>query len=237
MDWIVERAIAHRGLHNKGSIPENSISAFAAAIAENCPIELDIQLLADGEVAVFHDKTLDRLTGESGKIADQTLATIHHCKLLGTQQYIPSLRETLKFINGRVPLLIEIKNEGRVGSLERSLLKTLDGYQGEFAVQSFNPYSLAWFKKRAPHIRRGQLASSFKGEAVPWYQRALLGNLIFNGASAPHFIAYDLKGLPNLPTTLARHLFRRPLLTWTVRSEADRQKALQVADNYIFDPF
>ena len=237
MEWIRAQAISHRGLHNGGSIPENSISAFAEAIQKNHPIELDVQLLADGELAVFHDKDLDRMTGEEGKIADQTLHTIHRFKLFGTKQYIPSLAEALKFINGRVPVIIEIKNEGNVGPLEAALLRQVATYKGEFAVQSFNPYSLGWFKNNAPHICRGQLSSNFKGEALTWHTKFLLSNLLLNKVSAPHFIAYDLNALPTMPTTATRRLLGAPLVAWTVRSQSDRQKAVRVADNYIFDPF
>lgn len=237
MSWISERAIAHRGLHNGSSIPENSISAFATAIEQDHPIELDIQLLADGELAVFHDEDLERLTGKVGKIADQTLKTIHHFKLFGTKQYIPALDEALKFIGGRVPVLIEIKNKGEVGPLEQKLLETLAGYSGKFAIQSFNPFSLQYLKKHAPQIIRGQLSSSFEREALPWHQTMLLSNLLMNWASTPHFIAYELGALPTFPTTAQRRLFRVPLVAWTVRNAADREKASRYADNYIFDAF
>lgn len=237
MAWISERAIAHRGLHNGSSIPENSISAFAAAIEQDYPIEIDIQLLADGELAVFHDKTLDRMTGETGKIADQTIKTIHHFKLIGTKQYIPSLDETLKFIGGRVPVLIEIKNEGSVGPLEQTLLEKLANYSGELAIQAFNPLSLKYIKKQAPHILRGQLSGSFKGEQLPWHQKVLLSNLLMNWASAPDFVAYDLQALPSLSTTVVRRLFGIPVIAWTIRSPEDQAKAARYADNYIFDAF
>ncbi len=219
------------------AVPENSRLAFEAAIAANHPIELDIQLLADGQLAVFHDKTLGRLTGQPGRIADQTLCTLKQLHLFGTRQTIPSLVEVLELIQGQVPVLIEIKNEGIVGPMETALLKTLAGYGGEFAVQSFNPLSVAWFKRHAPSIQRGQLAG--KGRAKPWLwpQHFVLSNLLLTWASSPDFIAYDLRALPNLPTTLARQSFNKPLLAWTVRNPADQAKAKAYADNYIFDAF
>ncbi|HIK45657.1 MAG TPA: glycerophosphodiester phosphodiesterase [Leptolyngbyaceae cyanobacterium M65_K2018_010] len=237
MEWITTQPIAHRGLHRGHIVPENSLLAFEKAMAHHHPIELDIQLLADGELAVFHDKSLARLTGQPGTIAEQTLATLKHYHLYGTDQTIPSLAEALDFIQGQVPVLIEIKNEGRVGPLERSLLKTLAGYRGEFALQSFNPLSLQWFKRHAPHIWRGQLSSDFNGAPVPWHFSVAHSNLLFNWASQPHFIAYDLRALPKLSTTVAKCAFNLPLITWTVRNPADQAKALACADNYIFDPF
>ncbi len=231
------RPIAHRGFHRGKEVPENSLLAFEAAIARHHPIELDIQLLADGELAVFHDKSLLRLTGKSGTIAAQTLPTLKQLPLYSTDQTIPSLSEALALINGRVPVLLEIKNEGRVGQLERSLLKALATYRGEFAVQSFNPLSLQWFKRHAPEIVRGQLSSDFSGAPVPWHFSVAHSNLLFNWASQPHFIAYDLRALPKLSTTLAKCAFNLPLITWTVRNQADQAKALDCADNYIFDAF
>jgi glycerophosphoryl diester phosphodiesterase len=229
MEWITTRPIAHRGLHQGRTVPENSLAAFGAAIAANHPIELDVQLLADGHLAVFHDRDLKRLTGKKGRIADQTLATLSTLALYDTDQTIPPLAEVLALVDGQVPLLIEIKNEKKVGPPEQALIKALTGYRGEFAVQSFNPRSLQWFKHHAPDILRGQLASK--------PQKFLRSHLLLTWASCPHFIAYNVKALPTLPTTLARHRFNRPLLAWTVRSQADCAKAHQHADNYIFDPF
>lgn len=237
MDWITARPIAHRGLHRGQTVPENSLWAFESAIAQGYPIELDVQLLADGELAVFHDKTLDRLTGQRGLLSQHTLATLRSFHLYHTDQRIPSLSEALALIEGRVPVLIEIKNEGPVGTLERSLLKTLANYRGEFAVQSFNPLSLAWFRHHAPHIWRGQLSSGVGRAPAPWHLAIAHRNLLFNWASRPHFIAYDLRSLPRLATTVAQCAFRLPLITWTVRTPADQAKAKRWADNYIFDAF
>lgn len=229
MDWIATRPIAHRGLHRGAQVPENSLAAFEAAIAANHPIELDVQLLADGHMAVFHDRDLKRLTGKKGRLAAQNLHSIQNFRLLGSDQTIPSLAEVLTLVDGQVPLLIEIKNEKKVGPAEQALLKTLSGYGGEFAVQSFNPRSLQWFKRHAPSICRGQLASK--------PQQFLRSNLLLTWASKPHFIAYNVKALPNLPTTLARRSFNLPLVAWTIRTPADQVKAEKYADNYIFDPY
>ncbi|MGB3136244.1 MAG: glycerophosphodiester phosphodiesterase family protein [Nodosilinea sp.] len=229
MEWITTRPIAHRGLHRGTAVPENSLAAFEAAIAANHPIELDVQLMADGHLAVFHDRDLKRLTGKKGRIVDQTLATLKQFRLYDTNQGIASLAEVLTCVDGRVPVLIEIKNEKKVGPPEQTIVKTLAGYRGEFAVQSFNPRSLQWFKHHAPDIVRGQLASK--------PQKFLRSNLLLTWISCPHFIAYNVKALPTLPTILARRRFNLPLLAWTVRSQSDCDRALQHADNYIFDSF
>ncbi|MBU6229355.1 MAG: glycerophosphodiester phosphodiesterase [Cyanobacteria bacterium REEB459] len=237
MDWITTQPIAHRGLHWGQEIPENSLLAFEAAIAANHPIELDLQLLADGQLAVFHDNTLNRLTGQPGRIAQQTLASLRQYRLYHTDQTIPCLGEVLALVNGRVPLLLEIKNQGRVGPLEAALLRTLKTYRGEFAVQSFNPLALQWFHHHAPEIWRGQLSSDFSQSSRPWHLSMIHSNLLVNWISQPHFIAYDLQALSKRCTTVLRDIFHIPLITWTVRSQDDQARAQHYADNYIFEPF
>ncbi|MGB3612475.1 MAG: glycerophosphodiester phosphodiesterase family protein [Elainellaceae cyanobacterium] len=232
--WIREQPIAHRGLHGPSG-PENSIPAFEAAIAQEYAIELDIQRLADGKLAVFHDKDLMRLTGEAGLVFEQTANSIQQLTLLGTEHKVPLLEEVLTLIAGRVPVLVEIKNEGAVGPLEAELALVLSRYSGDCAIQAFNPKSLAWFKKHSPAIPRGQLASNFEGDALGWPKKLLLSNLLMNWASSPQFIAYDLKALPTLPVTINARLFQLPIVAWTVRTEADCNQAERYADNIIFE--
>lgn len=237
MEWLTTRPIAHRGLHRGRTIPENSLAAFAAAIAANHPIELDIQRLADGQIAVFHDKDLYRLTGQPGRIASQTADRLRQFPLYDTDQTIPTLVEALDLIAGQVPVLIEIKSDGQVGPLETALLEILTSYRGELAIQSFNPLSLQWFRQQAPAIVRGQLSSGFKGQHGVWPYQLLLSQMLINWGSAPHFMAYNVKTLPNLTTTLIRRAFHLPLLAWTIRTERDRKRAEAWADNYIFDAY
>lgn len=234
MQWISSQPIAHRGLHSNPSIPENSLRSFEAAVEHNYAIELDVNLLADGGVAVFHDQDLERMTGVKGKIADQDSSTVQQLKLLGTDQSIPLIEDVFELVNGRVPILVEIKNEGAVGALEQALLSKLSHYSGDYAIQAFNPFSLSWFKKNAPHIPRGQLSGDFKAETLAWHKKVLLSNLLMNWASSPHFIAYDLRSLPCVPVTIARTL-KVPILAWTIRTEQEKVKALNYADNIIFD--
>ena len=235
MNWILHRPIAHRGLHNGSTVPENSLLAFESAIEQNYPIELDVNLLSDGGLAVFHDQDLKRITGVSGKISEQDSSKIKRLKLLGSSQYIPSIDEVFELVNGKVPILIEIKNDGAVGELEKILLNKLSYYSGEYAIQSFNPFSISWFKKNAPQISRGQLSGDFKSENLEWYKKVLLRNLLMNWASSPDFIAYDIQCLPYLPVTLARNTFRTPILAWTIRTKKDKIKASKYADNIIFE--
>ena len=190
MTWIAQTPIAHRGLHNSGSIPENSLAAVEAAIAHQYAIEIDIHQLADGSIVVFHDDDLRRMTGAEGKIAAQTAATVQQFRLGGTEQTIPLLVEVLDLVNGQVPLLIEIKSKGKdsVGPLEAAVVKTLKSYRGLYAIQAFNPYSLEWLKHHSPTVPRGQLSGDFRGEDLDWSTQFLLSNLLLNWVSDPQFI-------------------------------------------------
>lgn len=233
--WLRHSPIAHRGLHGDDA-PENSLPAFAAAIAAGYAIELDVRLLADETVVVFHDAELSRLTEARGPVAARTCANIDKLRLLGTQAKIPTLREVLDLVDGQVPLLIEIKNRGRAGRLERALWRCLVGYRGAFAIQAFSPYSLAWFRVYAPHVLRGQLACDFRDEDLPKHHIATLKRLLMHPLTAADFIAYDHHCLPYWPATLARKA-GLPVLAWTITSRAQMGQALKHGDNVIFEGF
>lgn len=231
--WVKQQPIAHRGLHGPG-IPENSMAAFEAAIAQGYAIELDIHRLADGPLVVFHDVDLWRLTGVQGRITEQTTASLPSLALLGTQHPIPLLSEVLAQVDGRAPLLIEIKNDGSVGALETELQRLLARYRGQYAIQSFNPEVLGWFVRHAPGIPRGQLSSDFAGSDLAWPRKFLWRHLLLTGTSRPQFIAYDIRALPHWPVAIAAKL-GLPVVAWTVRTEVDWQKAQQQGSNIIFE--
>ncbi len=232
--WLVETPIAHRGYHNK-TTPENSLGAFSNAIEKGYAIELDVQLLADDTVVVFHDESLARMTGNDGYLKYLNGSDLKSLKLKDSKYTIPTLQEVLDFVDGRVPLLIEIKNKYKVGKLEQCVIDLMKNYKGEFAVQSFNPFSLAYFKKHAPNILRGQLSGSFKGEKLAWIKKQLLRHMHFNKkTSEPHFISYEAAALPN---RIVRKYKNLPLLAWAVKSKEEYMKVVKFCDNIIFEDF
>ena len=228
--WLVKTPIAHRGLHNE-DIPENSLPAFENAIKHKFAIELDVRSTQDGAIVVFHDDNLGRMTGTSGYISKMNLDDIKKLRLLKTAEQIPTLKEVLELVAGRTPLLIEIKNMNKVG-LEKEVYKVLAGYSGEYAIQSFNPYSLEWFKEHAPQIKRGQLSGFLRGADVGFFKRIAIKKLWVNKVSEPNFISYDIDNLPNRYVKKCKNL---PLLAWCVRTEGQKEKALKFADNIIFE--
>lgn len=232
--WLVEQPIAHKGLHDK-SHPENSLSAFERAISLGYPIELDIQMIADGTIVVFHDESLSRLTDNDGYIRFLNKSDLDLLTLSGSKEKIPTFEEALAFIGGRVPVLIEIKNQGKVGELEKKVIEILSKYKGQFAVQSFNPFVLEYFYKHAPAIPRGQLAGFLTTTKLSFFKRFAMKRMVANKKiSHPDFIAYEAKHLPCRFVKKYKHL---PLIAWTVKSQSEYLKVVKYCDNVIFEGF
>ena len=239
--WLTARPVAHRGYHDRdaGRI-ENTLPAAEAAIARGFAIECDVQLTRDDVAIVFHDDTLDRLTEASGPVASRTLAELKAVALRGTDAHIPTLDELLAMIAGRVPLFVEFKSRfDRNRRLEQVAAPALSAYAGPVAVMSFDPDSVLALKTLAPAIPRGLVADSFTDDewrAIPPLRRLALRHLASALRVDPSFIAYGVHDLPADAPLLLRHL-GTPLLTWTVRTEADRATARRYADQIIFERF
>lgn len=230
------RYIAHRGLHDpKTGIPENSLSAFAEAIAHGYAIEIDIHLTADGEVVVFHDDTLQRVCGVEGSPETMTLAELKTLRLLGTEERIPTLRECLDLVAGRVPLLIEFKARPGIpcAPLCRAADAILREYAGTYWVQSFYPPVLYWYRRHHREICRGQLASAFpKG---PIHQQ-LLGALVFNCLARPDFVSYDHNYAGNVFRRL-NTIFGAFPVGWTFQTQDALDHCRTAFKTYIFELF
>jgi glycerophosphoryl diester phosphodiesterase len=238
--WL-KRPIAHRGLHDEAQgIVENSASAVAAAIAKGYAIEVDLQCAADGVPVVFHDEQLDRLTREKGPVAARDAASLCAIPLRHGKDHILSLAGLLGLVDGRVPLVLEVKSSwGGDPRYEPSIAEVLKSYHGPVAVMSFDPDCAAAFKRLAPGLPRGLISERF-ADKRHWshlspLRRFAMRHLLTAALARPDFIAYDIKALPALAPAMARSLFGLPLLTWTVRSEADKAKAMRYADAMIFE--
>ena len=233
--FLVNKLIAHRGLHNKeAGIPENSLLAFGEAIEKGYAIECDVQQIEDGTPVVFHDSKLARLTGRDGYTNNIKPEDLKSYKLLNTNETIPSLKEALAFVDGRTPMVIEIKNSFRPSVFEKNIFELLKSYKGEVAIVSFNPYVLNWFKNNAPHIWRGQNSSFFEENKLSPFKKLLLKRLRLTHLTNPHFISYETENLPNRYVRRFKHL---PLLAWTVRSQDEYLRVIKYCDNVIFENF
>ena len=230
---------AHRGLHDETKA-ENSMSAFAAAKERGFGIELDVRLSKDGELVVFHDDNLTRIVGKEGKVVDFTASELATMKLLGTTDTIPTLKEVLALIDGAVPLLIEIKMDGDESGVAEKFLEVIDGYKGDYIVESFNPIALRILKRARPDIIRGILSTLYMKQ--PRYKGKmlfrLLQNLCMNFLMRPDFIAYEKDGysVPNL--RFLRRNFNTPLIAWTIKSKEEEEMAISHGfDTVIFEGY
>ena len=234
LEWLCATPFAHRGLHEESAgLPENSLKAFEAALRAGYGIELDVRLAADGVPVVFHDANLERLTGRAGPVSALGSAELARTRLGDSDQRIPRLEEVLSLVRGEAPLLVEIKNRRhRAGALEAEVWGLLEGYAGPVAALSFNPLTLAWFRRRAPALARGHnldargLHQRVRG-ALGWGRLARL-------LARPHFISHEITSLsPRLAARIRGHGLT--LIAWTVRGEPEQAKALRYADNFIFE--
>jgi glycerophosphoryl diester phosphodiesterase len=239
LDWL-KRPIAHRGLHDATrGIIENSASAIEAAIAKTYAIEVDLQCARDRVPVVFHDERLDRLTDANGAVADHDVRELCAMPLRGSADRILSLPELLELVDGRVPLIIEVKsNWGRDPRYETNIARMLRPYNGAVAVMSFDPHLVGAFRRLFPALPRGLVSERFDIEhrhGQSKLRRFAMRHLLTSVIARPNFIAYDVRGLPALASSIARDVFGLPLLTWTVRSETDKETARRYADAMIFE--
>ena len=228
------RYYAHRGLWN-AEVPENSMAAFALAAAAGYGIELDLNLDADGNVVVFHDDDLFRMTGYRGRLSDTPAAVLKTLRLAGTEQGIPLFSKVLELVD-TAPLIIELKTTPRYRELCEKMLALLGNFSGDYVVESFDPRIVAWFARRAPHIVRGQLVSRPHGtSAVAYGKRWLLSKMLTNRIARPQFIACE-KELLDTPTVRSCKRAGAAIVAWTTRTPVECA-ACEAADAVIFENY
>jgi glycerophosphoryl diester phosphodiesterase len=236
IDWLTKAPFAHRGLFGPDTGPENSLPAFAAALARGYGIECDVRLLADGEVVVFHDRDLARLTGRFGPVAGLGAGDLAGLDLGGTGQPPPLLADLLALVAGRVPLYIELKPEGAAAPLVRAVLSRLAGYRGPCCLACFDPWCLALVARYEPGRIRCLIVSDFADRGGRGLTHLAHRYLLHALPACPHCIAYDIRGLPNAAVRLVRAL-GLPVLLWTVGSREDMDIFLRRGDNIVFEGF
>ena len=226
---------AHRGLHG-GSVPENSLAAFERACEAGVGIELDVQLSRDGTVMVFHDYTLVRMTGRPEKLCELDAAELGMISLGDTDEKIPTFDAVLRLIDGRVPILVELKGENFDTSLCRKVADLLKAYKGAYCIESFNPLLCGEMKKYLPNALRGLLYTNVCREKKKYSALNIaLTCMALNFLAKPHFIAYNQHDRRALPVILTTKLFRAPRFVWTVRTDEDLTAARAHGESPIFE--
>lgn len=230
---------AHRGLHD-ASRPENSIAAFRAALEKGYGVELDVHLLADGNLAVMHDSLLVRTTGAGGRIEDLTTEQLTQYKLEGTAETIPTFRQVLDLFGGKVPLIVELKTaDGNHAALCEETCRQLADYPGVYCMESFDPFCVHWLKKHRPDIIRGQLSDDFlkTKKPKPWIVRFLATYQLENFLTLPDFTAYRFTKRKNLSNFLIRRVWGVQGVAWTLQTKEEYEIALKEGWIPIFENF
>ncbi len=224
---------AHRGLHDKEK-PENSMAAFRAALENGYGIELDVHLMKDGNLAIIHDSSLQRVANADVRIEDLTLEELPNYHLGDTQEQIPLFKDVLALFDGKAPMVVELKCvDGNYAALCKKALELLDEYKGLFCVESFDPRAVRWLKINRPDICRGQLTENwFKAKVkLPWILRFALTYHISNVYTRPDFIAVRYVHRRTFGTDICRKLLGVQGISWTVQSQEEYDIA--VGDGWI----
>jgi len=244
-DRFLSLPIAHRGLHDASDArPENSLSAIRAAIVAGYCIEIDIQRSSDGTAMVLHDYDLRRVTGQTGAVQQRSAAALRKMPLLGSSDTIPTLAQALATVAGQVPILVEIKDQDgamgpNTGELERAIADAVRDYDGELAVMSFNPHSVAIMANLAPNIPRGLVTGSFLPKytpQIPETRRASLREIPDFDRTGACFITHNVDDLAR-PRVAEIRDAGTPVLCWVVKDKATEATARTRADNITFQGY
>ena len=230
---------AHRGLHGNGA-PENSLAAFRRAVDGGYGMELDIHLLKDGNLAVLHDHSLKRTAGADVNIEDLTAEELNHYRLEGTDEPIPLFSQVLELVAGRTPLIVELKSTtANFAALCDAATRMLEGYEGVYCIESFDPRCIGWLKKHRPQLIRGQLAENFlraKGGIKPIF-KVLMSWQLTHFLTLPDFVAFKYRDRKNLGTWLSRHLWGAQGVSWTLKTQQELDTAEKEGWIPIFEDF
>lgn len=248
--WLVAKPIAHRGLHGglhggPAGLIENTCAAAFAAIAADCAIECDVQMSRDGEAFVFHDERLERLTAQTGEIAALDAREIARVQIAGSAETIPSLQEFLACVNGRTPLIIEIKSafDGDMRLAERTAAIVAQA-DGPIALKSFDPEIMAHLRDNRARLGLERAPLGMIGEArfdpVEWpgldpELGRRLAQFLHWPQTRPEFLSWCVRDLPHAVPLLLREGMGVPVMAWTVRSAADWRMTRRWADQAVFE--
>lgn len=235
---LMHHYYAHRGFYdNEKGIPENSIRAFQMAVDKGYGIELDVQLTKDKIPIVFHDSSLKRVCQQEGNIKDYTYEELQKLRLCFSEERIPKLQEVLQLVNGRTPLIIEIKCETRNTKVCQYVYEQLQDYKGVYCIESFNPFVVRWFRKRMPNLVSGQLSTDFMKSGKRVVPLFFVGHLLSNFIDRPDFIAYDCVYKKEISRNICRKLYGALSVAWTVKSREQFEAVKKDFDLFIFEGF
>lgn len=236
---LLGKDYAHRGLWNKER-PENSLAAFQAAVDKGYGMELDVHLTADGHLVVHHDDNLKRMTGVDRVIGSSTLEEVRQCKLPNGEP-VPTFDEMLALVDGKEPLIVELKVEGNSAALAEAVYQRMKRYNGPWCMESFSPVPVKWFRDNAPEVIRGQLAFNRAFRKAPWkvFVRDLgIATMTQNAWSRPDFVAFEAKSEKRWCLSMLLLRWMNPWwVAWTVHSQQEMDALRGRYDLQIFEGF
>ena len=236
---LQKHVYAHRGLHGE-NVPENSLEAFRRAKEAGYGVELDVHLLKDGNLAVFHDTDLERMTGKPGKITDLTTEELSNYCLGGTAYTIPTFREVLDLFDGSVPVIVELKAQGNCAELCEKTCSMLDTYSGDFCLESFDPRCVRWLRQNRPDFIRGQLTENYlvnRNVKLPLIVRFVMRHQLLNFLTMPDFVAYRYSDRKTISNVLCRKFWGVQGVVWTIQTREELDTATQEGWISIFEGF
>lgn len=235
-EWLYATPIAHRGLHDEG-VPENSVPSFIAAAEAGYITELDVQITSDGVPVVVHDPHLDRLAGVSADITSLSMNEVSALRLVGSDEPIPTLAETMKVLTDSPGVLVEIKPWGDWKALLSATLEQLDGFKAPLAFQSFHPMVVKWLRDHQHTAPVGQLGGRLRDIPLNPVQRTMAYVMPMNVYTRPDFYSMDVEGARSLPYRSWNAVQQRPTLLWTITDELQYDEARRLGQNVIFEGF
>ena len=241
LDKLRGWSYAHRGLHHKPQVAENSLTAFRLAAEKGYGAEFDVHILRDGNLAVIHDSSLKRTTSAEGDVEDLTIDQLVNYKLEASEDVIPTFGQVLDVFEGKAPVIIELKTKGNNTSrLCEAVCRELVDYRGDYCIESFDPRCLIWLKKHKPEIVRGQLSQNFlRGPSAGLGKAAdfALSYLLANFLTKPDFIAYKFADRHNLSNRIALRLYGVQGVSWTLTDKESYDTAKKEGLLPIFEQF
>ncbi len=228
--WIKELPVAHRGYHDlNNTVWENTLSAFSRAVEAGFAIECDLHYASDGVPIIFHDEDLERLCNLKGDVRERTSGELGLIAIGGTKDKVPTLKQLLNLVQGKVPLVLELKGrEADDEGFAESVLEVLEGYEGKVALMSFDHWLLKDLKELGAPYPVGLTANGNTAEEYATHEKAMELGL--------DFISYYYADLPN--SFMSRQRDKGiPVITWTVRDEDARKRTFDNADQMTFEGF
>lgn len=238
---MMGKRYAHRGLYDAGKgIPENTLAAFSRCIEHGFGFEFDVRMTSDKKLVIMHDNSTLRMTGVDAKASELTAEQLRQLRIGGTDEVVPYFSEVLELVSGRIPLIVEIKTDGAdYREVCAAVAKMLDGYSGDYVIESFDPRAVKWYRKNRPDIARGQLTEHFNSRKsnIPKLLGFIMHNYLSNFLTRPDFLAMRITDRYGFTHKLLKKLFGANVVVWTAQSEDELLQSEKEGCTVIFEHF